>query len=208
MAIVFTIAQQKGGAGKTTLAANLAALLCATRRVALLDIDPQRSLTRWFALRGAPKPGLPAITFSDVAGWRLAAELDRLRAAHDVVIIDSPPQIDTEARQAIRAASLVLAPVQPSPVDMWAAEGTLRLAEAENRKVALILNRAPASSRLRSDVERMCAERKLTLLGTSLGNRTAFAIAFAMGLGVHEYAPRSLAATELRSLAAELVPGR
>ena len=51
MAIVITVAQQKGGAGKTTLVAHLAAALAADRRVALLDIDPQRSLSRWHALR-------------------------------------------------------------------------------------------------------------------------------------------------------------
>jgi len=51
MAVVITVAQQKGGTGKTTLAANIGAALAATRRVALLDIDPQHSLTRWNALR-------------------------------------------------------------------------------------------------------------------------------------------------------------
>ena len=51
MAIVITVAQQKGGTGKTTLAANLAAALAPASRVALLDIDPQKSLTRWHAIR-------------------------------------------------------------------------------------------------------------------------------------------------------------
>src|ERR1700733_5167790 len=53
MAIVITVAQQKGGTGKTTLAANLAAALAPATRVALLDIDPQKSLTRWHAIRTA-----------------------------------------------------------------------------------------------------------------------------------------------------------
>ena len=120
MAVVITVAQQKGGTGKTTLAANIAAALAADRRVAILDIDPQKSSARWIGLRGARAPSL---TSSDLSGWRLAAELDRLRDTHDVVVIDTPPRIDTDARIAIREASLVLVPVQPSPPDLWAAEG-------------------------------------------------------------------------------------
>ena len=202
MAIVITVAQQKGGTGKTTLAANLAAALAADRRVALLDIDPQRSLTRWHALR---QQKAPALTFSDVSGWRLAGELDRLKQAHDVVLIDSPPQIDTDARLAIRHASIVLVPVQPSPPDVWAAEGTLALAAAEKRRTAVALNRLPASGKLRESVIAQLRQSGHTLLAATIGNRTGFASAFATGLGVTEAAPRSIAANELRALLVELL---
>ena len=58
MAVVITVAQQKGGTGKTTLAANIAAAFAPARRVALLDIDPQKSLGRWHvAAQGAPAAG-------------------------------------------------------------------------------------------------------------------------------------------------------
>ena len=63
MAVVITVAQQKGGTGKTTLAANLAAALATARRVALLDIDPQRSLTRWYDVAGRPTKGRPVDLF-------------------------------------------------------------------------------------------------------------------------------------------------
>lgn len=200
MALVITIAQQKGGAGKTMLAANLAASWAASHRVALLDIDPQRSLKRWHALRSAHGRGTP-IAFSDVSGWRLPTELDRLQREADIILIDTPPQIDADATRAIRAASLVLIPIQPSPPDLWAAEGTLVLAAAERRRVALLLNRAPAKSRLRTAIENEIAGRRLQLLAPALGNRTAYAQAFAQGMGVSETAPRTAAGVEFAALA-------
>lgn len=202
MAIVITVAQQKGGTGKTTLTANLGAALAGSRRVALLDIDPQHSLTRWHALRPAEAAKL---TFSDVAGWRVAGELDRLKAGHDVVVVDSPPQVDMDARLAIRGATLVLIPVQPSPPDVWAAEGTLGLATAEKRQATMVLNRVPAAGKLRQTMTEALRAAGKPLLRATIGNRTGFASAFAEGLGVTEAAPRSTAANELRALLNELL---
>jgi chromosome partitioning protein len=202
MAMIITVAQQKGGTGKTTLAANLAATLAATRKVALLDIDPQHSLARWVALRPATAAKL---TFSDVSGWRLTGELGRLQSTHDFVVIDSPPQIDTDARLAIRGADLVLVPVQPSAPDMWAAEGTLKLAAAEKRRAAVVLNRVPASGKLRETVAAQLRSEGKPLLGTLIGNRAGFANAFSVGLAVTELAPRSIAANELRALLNEVL---
>jgi chromosome partitioning protein len=205
MAVVITLAQQKGGTGKTTLAANLAAAFAGRMRVALLDIDPQRSLARWFSLRSARGTQVAPLTFSDVSGWRLGADLERLRSTHDVVLIDSPPRVDTDARLAIRGADLVLVPVQPSPPDLWAAEDTMKLAAQEKRRAAIVLNRVPSSSRLRDTVTADLVSRGQPLLRATIGNRTGFAAAFAEGLGVVEAAPRSSAAQEMRSLAEELL---
>ena len=200
MSIVITVAQQKGGAGKSTLAANLAAALAAVRRVAVLDIDPQHSLARWHAIRMARAAPVAALTFSDRSGWRLAGELDRLRREHDVVLIDSPPVIDADSRRAIRGADLVAVPVQPSPPDIWAAEGTLKLAAEEKRPACLILNRVPTGRRLRDTSDGELRARGLAVLPAVLGNRAAFSHAFAEGLGVTEASPRSQAAVEVRAV--------
>lgn len=200
--VVLTVAQRKGGAGKTTLAANLAVAASGARRVALLDIDPQQSLARWHALRAAR--GAPGLSFSNVSGWRLPAELERLGRAHDLLIVDTPPQIDTDARVAIRAATLVLAPVQPSAPDLWAAADTLRLAAEERRPARIVLNRAPAGGKLRADIEAEIERLGYPRLPTALGNRAGVASAFAAGLGIGEAAPKSVAAAELRALWADI----
>ena len=204
MGKVIAVAQQKGGAGKTMLTAQFAVALAGEARVALLDIDPQASLTVWGKLREAAAKAAHQVPVETVSGWRLAKELENLKAAYDYVLIDTPPVIDSDARRAIRAADLVLIPMNPAPPDLWAAEGTLKLAAEEKRKAALVFNRAPAASRLRKRLEAEIAARGLTLLSVALANRAGYANAFADGLGVTEAGPTTQAAEELRAAAAAL----
>lgn len=204
MPMVIAVAQQKGGAGKSTLAANLAVALGAGRRVALLDTDPQRSLCQWQQIRSANGHAAAEFGVMEIAAWRLGIELERIARLHDLVLIDTPPEIATDARQAVRAADLVLVPLQPSPPDLWAAVGTLRLAASESRPARLALNRAAAGSRLRAAIETEIAARDLPVLSSVIGNRAVFASAFAAGLSVIEAAPRSPAAAEMVALAAEV----
>lgn len=201
MARIIAVAQQKGGAGKTMLVAQLGVALAATRRVGLLDIDPQSSLTAWSRLRAANPRAESALAIATVSGWRLAGTLDTMQRDCDLILVDTPPVLDSDARRAIRGADLVLIPLNPTPPDLWAAEGTLRLAAEERRQVALVFNRAPAASKLRRRLEAEIAARQLPLLAESLGNRAGFANAFADGLGVTETGPATLAGTEIAALA-------
>jgi chromosome partitioning protein len=120
------------------------------------------------------------------------------------VIIDSPPHVATDAKLAIRGADLVLVPMQPSLPDLWAAEGTLKLALGEKRPIRVVLNRAAASGTLRNKVVAALDAASTPCLAATLGNRVGFANAFALGLGVSETAPKSLAAQELQALVDEL----
>jgi len=204
MAFIIAVAQRKGGAGKSTIAANLAAAFAERgERVALLDMDPQRSLARWDELRGRAAKARP-LHFEAPSGWRVPGILDRLGRDSDVVLLDTAPHDDTDARLAVRAADLVLVPLQPSAADLWSMDATLELARKEGRDVSLVLNRAPASGRLLDQVTAEIRARGLPLAGATLGNRTAFAQAFMAGLGAVEAAPKGVAANEVRALAAAL----
>ena len=204
MAFVVAVAQQKGGSGKSTVAANLAAVLAAEgRRVALLDTDPQGSVTRWHEERRRRGDGRAAPLFFDrPSGWRVPNALDRLRRDRDIIVVDTPPHAGTDAKVAIRAADLVLMPLQPSPADLWASEGTRKLAAEERRALRALLNRVPAQGRMRERVAAALAQQEIPLLDETLGNRAQFGAAFLDGLSVTEAAPRSAAAAEMRALAA------
>jgi len=184
MAFVIAIAQRKGGAGKSTVAANLATALAESgHRVGLLDIDPQRSLARWDQQRGESKKAR-ALHFEAPTGWRLPATLERLKREQDFLLLDTAPHDDTDARLAIRGADLVLVPLQPSAADLWSMDATLDLAKQERRPVRLLLNRVPAAGKLREEIEGQLRDRRLPVLDAVLGNRTAYAQAFMAGLGV------------------------
>ncbi|MDX2101843.1 MAG: ParA family partition ATPase [Alphaproteobacteria bacterium] len=201
MATTITIAQQKGGAGKTTLALHLAVAWSRTLRVAAVDIDPQGSLIRWDKLReGRPWPRIMAL-----GGWRIAAEVERLARDHDVVLIDSPPHAETEAKLAVRAASLVVVPLQPSIMDLWATEATLQLAKEERRPAVIVLNRVPPRSRAAELVVERAAEFGVPILQHRVGNRAPLQASLLSGQGITEYAPSSPAAQEISAVADALL---
>ena len=203
---VITIAQQKGGAGKTTLAAHLALAWARARRVAVIDIDPQGSLAAWFRLRREQADILgPGFEAAAITGWRVSAEVERQARSHDIVLIDSAPHAETEARLAVRASSLVLIPVQPSPMDVWATRATLELARQERVPALLVLNRVPSRANLTQTMAAKLAELGAPVAATQIGNRVALAAALAEGQGILEAAPGSRAAEEITALAAEVL---
>ena len=173
--------------------------------MAALDIDPQGSLAALIDLRRA-RLGAEAIGFDFAAlpGWRAAQWVeDRAREA-DLVVIDGPPHAETEARIAVRVAGLVLIPVQPSPLDLWATEATLKMARDERRRALIVLNRVPPRSSLTDDIAAQLAGTGVPIAAARIGNRVALARAMALGLGVVESAGNAPASTEINALAKEV----
>ena len=199
---VITVAQQKGGSGKTTIAANLAvAFLRDGQSVAILDTDPQGSLGRWFMARR--ERGDDEIGFSTASAWGVSYECDKLRKTHDFVIVDTPPKVDADLRPALPESDLVVVPVSASQVDVWATESVLDLARRESRPTLVVLNRAKVGTRVLDDVNRAIDDLDVRRASTVLGNRVAYAETMGQGRGVLERGKGAWTA-EIEGLAAEI----
>lgn len=202
MGHVITIAQQKGGAGKTTLAVTLAVeFLQRGQKVALLDTDPQGSLGRWFMAR-RDRNRTEGLDFSTASAWGVSYECEKLRKTNDLVIVDTPPKVDADLRPALREADLVLIPVASSHVDLWAVDGMLDLIAREGRQAMIVLNRWKAGTRLAQDVASAAGDKARVAL-SRLGNRVVYAETLGLGLAATESA-RGVTRGEVAALADEV----
>jgi chromosome partitioning protein len=182
MTTVVTIAQQKGGAGKTSLAAHLATTWVhendgtpAKGRVTLIDLDPQQSLATWFRLREELHGADERMALRSVGSFRIAAEIEKARKDSDLIVIDSPPHAEDAARAGIRLADLVIVPLQLSPMDIWAARPTFEMIAKEKRKALFVFNRVPSRARMAESIAQALKKENLPIANSALGNRVAFA---------------------------------
>lgn len=143
---VVVVANQKGGAGKTTHAGHLsvAAMQAGAGPVVAVDTDPQGSLDEWHDAR--PED---ALRFMRSTAATLPGDLAALReAGAGLVIVDTPPQAGPLIQAVIRCADLVLIPVKPSPHDLRAVGKTADMAEACGKRMVFVINEATKRARL------------------------------------------------------------
>ena len=204
---VITIAQQKGGTGKTTLAVNLALAFIKYHnlKVAIIDTDPQGSLGKWFMIRSEKKISNQNLTFKTASLWGAQYESKILKQDHDIVIIDTPPKIESDARPAIEAANLVLIPVAPSPVDFWATESIIEIAKKAKRKILIQINRANHRSKLISKTHYYIRSINVAATKTLIGHRQIFVASMGEGKTVVEKQRRSKAVEEIRNISEQIL---
>ena len=202
---VIALLNQKGGVGKTTLSIHIAAELAATARVLLIDADPQGSALDWSAQReesarfsviGFPKPVIHR-------------EITALGTGYDWVIIDGPPRVNELARSAIAASDLVLIPVQPSPFDVWAAKDIIDIVKEfsipkPNLATRFLINRLFPNTMLGAEVKEALAGFDVSVLASTVRNRTEYAKAARLGLTALETEPGGQAAKEIRAVVEEV----
>jgi chromosome partitioning protein len=204
--MIVAVVNQKGGAGKTTLALNLAAAMAeGGKRVLLIDADPQQTAQDWAAIRDEPPP----FQVIGLAKPVLHRDLPRMSADYDSVIIDGAPRNYEVARSAIAAADIVLIPVQPSGADFWASRETVTLVKEahsfkETQKSVFVVSRKIGRSVLSREITDALAEFELPILKASTTQRIIYADAMTAGRTVIEQQPNGPAAEEIRAILAEM----
>jgi len=204
---VITIAQQKGGTGKTTLAVHLALAFIKYHnlKIAIIDTDPQGSLGQWFVIREEKKLSNDNLTFKTASLWGAQYESKTLKKDHDIVIIDTPPKIESDARPSIESADLVLIPVAASHVDFWATGAIVEIAKKANKKILIQINRANQRSKLISKTNDFIKSLNLSATKTIIGNRQIFASSMGEGKTAVEKQKKSNAVEEVKKLSEQIL---
>lgn len=182
---VISLVAQKGGVGKTTLATNLARSFHQRgRSVLLIDCDQQLTATEW-----SMKTDGEEITVTQQLKPTLEKATRRLGEPFDRVIIDGAAQIQKMSVSAVKAADLVLVPIQPSAADVWSAEDVIDLIRARQEatggrpRAALVVSRAITGTNIAKELSGFLEAFELPVLeGTH--QRVAYVEALGRGLGV------------------------
>ena len=207
MGKVIAFSNQKGGSGKSTLSANLAVLWSNSGyKVAVIDGDPQKSLTYWLSERkkyyGANDIG---INYYDFDIRHLTEEVKKIKRKYDLIIIDSPPAITFETLQIIKASNGVFVPVQPSPLDLMATLPFLQIAREERKKPLIILNRVMPRAKLTDAMILRLRYSGAKIARSRISSKVIFAESFAVGRGVIDINVTSDAAKEIINVGNEIL---
>ena len=204
---VITICQQKGGTGKTTLAVHLALAFAKLHnlKIAIIDTDPQGSLGKWFVVRSEKKVSNENLTFKTASLWGAQYESKTLKKDHDIVIIDTPPKIESDARPSIEAADLVLIPVTPSHVHFWATEAIIEIAKKAEKKIFIQINRANERSKLVKKTHEYIKSINVKSTNTLIGHRQIYASSMGEGKTAIEKQKKSNAVEEIKKLSEQIL---
>jgi len=189
--MILSVTSLKGGVGKSTVAQNLAVCFAhAGYKVCICDVDTNQSAIRWSGLRPDDVPAIPVFGWPD--GIELSKNVKLISKDYEIVIIDGTPSLNKVTSKIILLADLLLIPIIPSGLDMWATEQFMeRYKDAQEEREKLIpayfLMNQYQNTNLAKEVKEVLDETIIPVLKTTLKSRTAYREAVIKGLGVVEY---------------------
>jgi chromosome partitioning protein len=212
---VIAVANQKGGAGKSTLATNLAVMFASDKKkVLLIDADTQQNTTlKWHADRAQYKEMVVPIDVCGLTARNLLPSTQSYKKQYDVIIIDGGARITAEAHAAVGAADYLIVPVKAVKADVDSTSVFLEIV-AQNMEVrddlvaGILINEVNERTSLaKSMIEELKAfEESFGIFQQRIGSYQAFRDAISSGLGVIELGERSSekAANQMKAFYKEL----
>src|SRR5450432_1092086 len=194
---IIVAASQKGGSGKTTLSGHLAveADSAGIGPVALIDTDPQGSLSQWWNARQASSPHFAKVGLLDLGEALVQLNNSGVKLA----VIDTPPAITDSISQVVAHADLVVIPTRPSPHDLRAVGATVDIAERHGKPLLFVMNGATARARITGE-SAVALSQHGTVAPVTIHHRVDFAASMIDGRTVGEVVPNSPSAREIREL--------
>jgi chromosome partitioning protein len=177
MALIITLAHQKGGVGKSTLSLNLYGYFSQNGyKCVLVDIDPQGSITS--LLQVFDESG--SVELIERTSFKSYAELEEKIAGFDIVLIDTPPYLSKELYECLAISHFVLIPCKASPFDALAVVQTLDFITEEKKKnsllsSAIVLTMTVANTTLPQQIRESLQKHGVPILNTEIRNRVAYA---------------------------------
>jgi chromosome partitioning protein len=215
MAYIITVANEKGGSAKTTTALNLAGAFAeSSKRVLVVDGDPQGTASYWRGMR--PEADLP-FTVVSMAQPTIHKQLPQMleNSQYDFALVDCPPGgprgEKNITRSACACADMILVPMSPSPADLWSFENMqlmldMLVSQTQKRFVCRILiSRKIPNTKLGRDAHLAASSFGVEICETEITQRVGVAESLLEGKTVIQYAPQSAAAEEFRKLAKEVI---
>lgn len=189
--MIISVTSLKGGVGKSTITQNLAVCFANSGyKVCIADADTNQSAMRWSGLRDEELPKVPAFGTLEKT---MASNIKQLNNDYEIVLIDGTPSLDKVTSKIILMADIVLIPILPSGLDIWATEQFLeRLQDARDQKekeipAFFILNQFQSNLNLNKEFKEVLNETGIPVLTSALRNRVAYREAVIKGLGVYEF---------------------
>ena len=163
--------------------------------VALIDTDPQGSLSHWWDARKAPEP-----LFVKVGPLELGKALEHLtRSGVKLAVIDTPPAITESISYVIGHADLVVLPTRPSPHDLRAVGPTGDIANRHGKPVLFVVNAATLRARITGETA-VALSQHGTVAPVTIHHRVDLAASMVDGRTVGEVTPDSASAKEIQQL--------